>query len=98
MNQYLKTIQDFLQQNNRLTEQEKQALLKTLTDADKQLSITEFKLDRTEKAKRTTAILLEETIEELEHKRKAVEEQNRELEIEAALERVRARAMGMQRS
>ena len=48
--------------------------------------------------KRTTAILLEETIEELEQKRKAVEAQNRELEIEAALERVRARAMSMQSS
>ena len=35
-----------------------------------------FKLDRTEKVKRTTAILLEETIEELEQKRKAIEETN----------------------
>ena len=66
MNQYLKTIQDLLQQNNQLSEQDKQALLKTLTDADKQWSITEFKLDRTEKVKRTTAILLEETIEKLD--------------------------------
>jgi vacuolar-type H+-ATPase subunit I/STV1 len=95
MNQYLKTIQDLLQQNNQLSEEDKQALLKTLTDADKQWSITEFKLDRTEKVKRTTAILLEETIEELEHKRKAVEEQNRELEIESSLEKVRTVAMGM---
>src|SRR5437762_1398137 len=95
MNQYLKTIQDLLQQNNQLSEQDKQALLKTLTDADKQWSITEFKLDRTEKVKRTTAILLEETIEKLEHKRKAVEEQNRELEIESSLEKVRTVAMGM---
>ena len=97
MNQYLKTIQDLLQQNNQLSEEGKQALLKTLTDADKQWSITEFKLDRTEKVKRTTAILLEETIEELEQKRKAVEEQNRELEIGNSLERVRTVAMGMQR-
>lgn len=35
-----------------------------------------FKLNRTEKVKWTTAILLEETIEELEQKRKAVEETN----------------------
>jgi len=95
MNQYLKTIQDLLQQNNQLSEQDKQSILKTLTDADKQWNITEFKLDRTEKVKRTTAILLEETIEELEQKRKAVEEQNRELEIESALERVRTAAMAM---
>ncbi len=95
MNQYLKTIQDLLQQNNQLSEQDKQALLKTLVDADKQWSVTEFKLEHTEKVKRTAAILLEETIEELEHKRKAVEEQNRELEIESSLEKVRTVAMGM---
>src|SRR4030095_9164045 len=69
-----------------------------INDADKQWSITDFKLDRTEKVKKTTAILLEETIEELEQKRKAVEAQNRELEIESALERVRARTMAMQHS
>ncbi len=40
------------------------------------MTILEFKLDRTEKVKRTTAILLEETIEELELKRKAIEETN----------------------
>src|SRR5215208_1933616 len=95
MNQYLKDIQDLLQQKNKLSEQEKEALIKAITDADKQWSVTEFKLDRTEKVKKTTAILLEETIAELEQKRKAVEEQNRELEIEAALERVRTVAMGM---
>src|SRR5688572_9220987 len=95
MNQHLKTIQDLLQQNNQISEEDKEALIKAITDADKQWSITDFKLDRTEKVKKTTAILLEETIEELEQKRKAVEEQNRELEIETALEKVRAVAMGM---
>src|SRR5205814_10481588 len=95
MNQNLKTIQDFLDQNNRLTAQDKEALLKALIDADKQWNITEFKLDRTEKVKNTTAILLEETIEELEQKRKSVEAQNRELEIEASLEKVRAIALSM---
>jgi signal transduction histidine kinase len=97
MNQYLKTIQDVLQQNKKLSEEDKEALIKAITDADKQWSITDFKLDRTEKVKKTTAILLEETIEELEQKRKAVEAQNRELEIESSLERVRTVAMGMQR-
>jgi len=38
------------------------------------LEITAFKLERTEKVKRTTSILLEETIEELEQKRKVVED------------------------
>ena len=61
MNQYLKTIQDLLQQNKKLSEEDKEALIKAIADADKQWSITEFKLDRTEKVKKTTAILLEET-------------------------------------
>lgn len=71
---YLKTIHDLVQQNASLTEDEKSMLMKAIADADKQWSIVEFKLDRTEKVKRTTSILLEETIAELELKRKAVEE------------------------
>src|SRR5687768_14270492 len=98
MNQHLKNIHNLLQQNNQLSEQEKESVRKAIADADKQWSITDFKLDRTEKVKKTTAILLEETIAELEQKRKAVEAQNRELEIESSLERVRARAMAMQKS
>ena len=95
MNKHLQSISDSLQQNDKLAPEQKEQLLKFLKDADKELEIVSFKLDRTEKVKRTTAILLEETIQELEQKRKAVEAQNRELEIEAALERVRAVAMSM---
>ncbi|MDB5278363.1 MAG: hypothetical protein JWR61_3318 [Ferruginibacter sp.] len=95
MNQHLQHILQFIEQNNNMTAEEKNALLKSIKDADKEFEITAFKLDRTEKVKKTTAILLEETIEELEHKQRAVEAQNRELEIEASLERVRTIAMGM---
>ncbi len=95
MNKDLQYILDFIKNSEHLTEKEKADLTKTVRDADKELEITAFKLERTEKVKKTTAILLEETIEELEQKRKAVEAQNRELEIEASLERVRAQAMGM---
>ncbi|MDN3657275.1 ATP-binding protein [Ferruginibacter paludis] len=95
MNQHLQHILQFIEQNNNMTAEEKNALLKSIKDADKEFEITAFKLDRTEKVKKTTAILLEETIEELDHKQKAVEAQNRELEIEASLERVRTIAMGM---
>ncbi len=94
MNQHLQNILNTIKDKN-LSEEEKNAILKSLKDADKELEIASFKLDRTEKVKRTTAILLEETIEELEQKRKAVEAQNRELEIESALERVRTVAMSM---
>ena len=97
MNQKLQNILDIIQQSEKLDAEQKDNLIKTVKDADKELEITAFKLERTEKVKKTTAILLEETIEELEQKRKAVEEQNRELEIEASLERVRAVAMGMRK-
>ena len=95
MNSKLQTIFDIIQQSEKLDAEQKESLLKAVKDADKELEITAFKLERTEKVKKTTAILLEETIEELEQKRKAVEAQNRELEIEACLERVRSTAMAM---
>ena len=95
MNQHHQNILNLIQQEEGLTAEHKIAITKSLKDADKELEIASFKLDRTEKVKRTTAILLEETIQELEQKRKAVEAQNRELEIESSLERVRTVAMGM---
>jgi len=80
MNQHLQNILDIIQQSVHFNEEEKTALSKSIKDADKELEITAFKLDRTEKVKRTTAILLEETIEELEQKRKAIEETNAALQ------------------
>jgi signal transduction histidine kinase len=76
MNQHLQNILNIIQQDESLTGEQKNAISKSLKDADKELEIITFKLDRTEKVKRTTAILLEETIEELEQKRKAIEETN----------------------
>ena len=76
MNQHLQNILSFIQQDENITAEQKNAITKSLKDADKELEITLFKLDRTEKVKKTTAILLEETIEELEQKRKAIEETN----------------------
>jgi signal transduction histidine kinase len=76
MNQHLQSILTIIQQDENLTAEQKTAISKSLKDADKELEITAFKLDRTEKVKKTTAILLEETIEELEQKRKAIEETN----------------------
>lgn len=95
MNQHLQNILDTIKEDKNLAEEEKNSIIKSLKDANKEFEITAFKLDRTEKVKRTTAILLEETIEELEHKRKAVEAQNRKLEIESSLERVRTVALSM---
>jgi len=76
MNLHLEALFNFIQQDTHLPEDEKKSLLKRIKDVDKEFEIVLFKLDRTEKVKRTTAILLEETIEELEQKRKAIEETN----------------------
>lgn len=70
MNRHLITIQTLLQQNSQLSEQDKEALIKAIADADKQWSVTDLKLDRTKKVKKTTSILLKETIAELEQKEK----------------------------
>lgn len=80
MNQQLQKILNLVQSNGPLTAEQCQEVIKLLQDADKMITITEFKLDRTEKVKRTTAILLEETIEELELKRKAIEESHARLQ------------------
>ena len=80
MNPHLQDILDILEKIESIPEEQKTAITKSLKQADKELIITAFKLDRTEKVKRTTAILLEETIEELELKRKAVEETNEALQ------------------
>jgi signal transduction histidine kinase len=79
MDKNLQEVSDFIQQEPNISPEVKEAMLKSLKDVDKELQILSFKLDRTEKVKRTTAILLEETIEELEHKRVAVEEALAEL-------------------
>jgi len=76
MNQDLQHILDFIEDENHLSEEDKSSLIKALKKSDLALTISEFKLERTEKVKRTTAILLEETIEELEQKRKAIEDAN----------------------
>ena len=98
MNQHFQKILDFLQQADHVTAEEKAALLTSIKDADSELATSEIKLKSTEKEKLTNAVLLKETIQELEQKRKAVEAQNKELEIEAALEKVRSRAMAMYKS
>ena len=80
MNQHLQNILNAIQQSESFTGEQKELFIKSIKAADKELEITAFKLDRTEKVKRTTAILLEETIEELEQKRKAIEETNNTLQ------------------
>jgi signal transduction histidine kinase len=81
MNQSLQNILNLIEKNEALSAEQKRSISDWIKETDKATSIIEFKLDRTEKVKRTTAILLEETIQELELKRKAVEETNKALTI-----------------
>jgi two-component system, NtrC family, sensor kinase len=88
MNLHLQNILDILQQIESISDDQKALINASLKDVDKELVILAFKLDRTEKVKRTTAILLEETIEELEQKRKAIEVTN--LALQNSLEELKA--------
>jgi len=74
MENSLQTVIEFIKSHPHIEADKKELLLGALNATKKELDILAFKLDRTEKVKRTTAILLEETIEELEQKRSAVEE------------------------
>jgi len=76
----LQNILNLVEQIEALTAEQKKAIAEWIKEIDKKITVTEFKLDRTEKVKRTTGILLEETIQELELKRKAVEDSNATLQ------------------
>ena len=95
MNSQLQAILDAIENTVHLSEAEKELLIKSVKDADKAQSMSQFKLERLEKDKQTLSVMLEESIEDLQKKAIAIEAQNRELEIETALERVRTIALSM---
>ena len=76
MNRDLENIKKPIGQSGNLNELEKEALVNSIKSIDKEIAILEFKLQRIEKVKRTTSVLLEETIDELEKKRADVENAN----------------------
>lgn len=76
MNKNLQNILELINASSQLSEDDKVKVRDALKKADKDLVISEFKLERTNKVKRTTAILLEETIEELEQKQAAIKQTN----------------------
>ena len=97
MDQNLQTVIDLITTDTQLSEAEKEAIIAKLKAVDKKMGIDAFRIERADQLKKTMTVLLEETIEELEHKRIAVEEKNRDLQIEASLERVRTVAMSMRK-
>jgi signal transduction histidine kinase len=80
LNPNLQNILNLVDQIETLSAEQKKAFTEWVKAVDKNITIIEFKLDRTEKVKRTTGILLEETIQELELKRKAIEDTNTALQ------------------
>ena len=68
MNEKIQYIWNLIEQSNKLSPEEKAAFVKSLKDIDKEISISTFKIERLEKVKYTTTVLLEQTIEELKSK------------------------------
>jgi signal transduction histidine kinase len=88
MDTQLKAILTFIQSSECINEDEKKSISSALMGVDEELEILIFKLDRLEKIKRTTSILLDETIAELEQKRKAIEVVN--VTLQKSLEDLKA--------
>lgn len=65
MNSDLQYIIDLIEKEVSIAPERAAEIKNAVKSVDKKLTITEFKLQRMEKVKRTTSILLEETIEEL---------------------------------
>ena len=96
MNPNLVKILRLLKEAGSLKTQERESITNAIKELEKHIDLTEAKLDQTEKGKKSNSNLLEETMTEFEQIKKTVEEQNRQLQIEAALDKVRTAAMGMQ--
>jgi len=98
MNKNIQTILELISQSEKLSQEEKEQLNRSAKGLERDLSIVEFKLDRSEKMRRTTSILLEETIEELDKKRQAVEKLALISSRQASLERIRAEIASMRKA
>jgi signal transduction histidine kinase len=95
MKPYLNQLLEMLERIESIDDQQLATMKNIVQTADKALAIAEFKLERLEKVKRTTSILLEETIEELEQKRIAVEKLALESSRQSSLDRIRAEIASM---
>lgn len=79
MNINLQSVLDLINNNDKLDKTDKTTIANFLKEFEKSLAIIDFKLQRTEKEKRTVSILLEETIAELQKKSLVVKESNEAL-------------------
>jgi len=88
MDKQLKAILTFIQSSECIDQAQKKSISSALMEVDEELEILIFKLERLEKIKRTTSVLLDETIAELEQKRKAIEVAN--VTLQKSLEDLKA--------
>ena len=79
MSPQLQTISDFIKNSSGISDAEKESLLKTIKEADKNLSMIQFKLERIEKDRNTLSIMLQESIEDLQKKSLVIEDANKAL-------------------
>ncbi len=79
MNSYLQSISEQIKSSPGLTEAEKESILKSIKEADKNESLLQFKLGRIEKDRHTLSVMLEESIEDLQKKSSVIEEANKTL-------------------
>jgi len=74
LNQHLSDILDFLNSIPDLQDARKDEIKKAINDLDKLLQMNLFKLEKCMTDKRVMSVMLEETIHDLEQKRKEIEE------------------------
>ena len=79
MSPQFQTISDFIKNSSGISDAEKESLLKTIKEADKNQSMIQFKLERIEKDRNTLSIMLQESIEDLQKKSLVIEDANKAL-------------------
>jgi signal transduction histidine kinase len=79
MNSHLQSISELIKSSPGLTEAEKESILKSIKEADKNESLLQFKLGRIEKDRHTLSVMLEESIEDLQKKSSVIEAANKTL-------------------
>ena len=79
MSPQFQTISDLIKNSSGISDAEKESLLKTIKEADKNQSMIQFKLERIEKDRNTLSIMLQESIEDLQKKSLVIEDANKAL-------------------
>ena len=76
MNVHLQSILELINNNNGIDSGDKKTIALFVKEAEKIIVLTEFKLHRVEKERKTVSVLLEETIDELQKKSLVIKEAN----------------------